>query len=235
MLQPEWLSQAEAILFAAGEPLTSEKIAAVLEITADDVTELMHELAQTYADNLRGIQLRKVAGGYQLVTKPSLLPIVQRLIEAQTVKLSNAAMETLAIIAFKQPVTRSEMEAIRGVKVDGVVNTLLEVNLIEEAGRKDTIGHPITYATTQNFLTTFGLDSVKDLLDLPEEILTPQEEAAEVAKAIDGEAVLSEPLFSDAEDETTQNELIAREEERITKEAADEPAVKTETKPEQED
>lgn len=183
MLQPEWLSQAEAILFAAGEPLTSEKIAAVLEITADDVTELMHELAQTYADNLRGIQLRKVAGGYQLVTKPSLLPIVQRLIEAQTVKLSNAAMETLAIIAFKQPVTRSEMEAIRGVKVDGVVNTLLDVNLIEEAGRKDTIGHPITYATTQNFLTTFGLDSVKDLLDLPEEILTPQEEAAEVARA----------------------------------------------------
>ena len=109
-----------------------------------------------------------MAGGYQLCAKPQHYELLKQLEKVQEVKLSAAAMETLAIVAFKQPVTRSEMEAIRGVKVDGVVNTLLDYGLICEAGRKDALGHPILYATTDKFLLTFGLSSLKDLPAMPD-------------------------------------------------------------------
>ena len=116
--------------------------------------------------------LRQVADGYQLVTKPVHYNVVSNLGRKKEVKLTNAAMETLAIIAFKQPITRAEMEAIRGVKVDGVVNTLLDLGLIAEAGRKKALGNPILYATTEKFLTVFGLpnlESLPPLEDVPEE------------------------------------------------------------------
>ena len=127
-------------------------------------------LEEDYQSKNRGICIRRVAGGYQLVTKPDFDNLIRQLVSQQELKLSSAAMETLAIIAFKQPVTRSEIEAIRGVKVDGVVNTLLDVGLICEAGRKDSIGKPILYGTTELFLTTFGFYSLEDLPPLPDDL-----------------------------------------------------------------
>ena len=140
----------EALLFAAGEPLTVAQIAEIMQLDKPQVWELLTLLEESY-------------------TKPQHYELLKQLEKVQEVKLSAAAMETLAIVAFKQPVTRSEMEAIRGVKVDGVVNTLLDYGLICEAGRKDALGHPILYATTDKFLLTFGLSSLKDLPAMPDE------------------------------------------------------------------
>ena len=134
----------EALLFAAGEPLTVAQIAGIMQLDKPQVWELLTMLEESYNEENRGLCLRKVAGGYQLCAKPQHY-------------------------AFKQPVTRGEMEAIRGVKVDGVVNTLLEYGLICEAGRKEALGRPILYATTDKFLLTFGLNSLKDLPALPDE------------------------------------------------------------------
>lgn len=159
----------EALLFAAGEPLTVAQIAGIMQLDKPQVWELLTMLEESYNEENSGLCLRKVAGGYQLCAKPQHYALLKQLERVQEVKLSAAAMETLAIVAFKQPVTRGEMEAIRGVKVDGVVNTLLEYGLICEAGRKDALGRPILYATTDKFLLTFGLNSLKDLPALPDE------------------------------------------------------------------
>ncbi len=159
----------EALLFAAGEPLTVVQIAGIMQLDKPQVWELLAMLEESYNEENRGLCLRKVAGGYQLCAKPQHYALLKQLERVQEVKLSAAAMETLAIVAFKQPVTRGEMEAIRGVKVDGVVNTLLEYGLICEAGRKEALGRPILYATTDKFLLTFGLNSLKDLPALPDE------------------------------------------------------------------
>lgn len=159
----------EALLFAAGEPLTVAQIAGIMQLDKPQVWELLTMLEESYNEENHGLCLRKVAGGYQLCAKPQHYALLKQLERVQEVKLSAAAMETLAIVAFKQPVTRGEMEAIRGVKVDGVVNTLLEYGLICEAGRKEALGRPILYATTDKFLLTFGLNSLKDLPALPDE------------------------------------------------------------------
>ncbi|MHC1718827.1 MAG: SMC-Scp complex subunit ScpB [Acidaminococcaceae bacterium] len=160
----------EALLFAAGEPLSKKRIADILQTETETVERLIALLEEDYRSKNRGICVRRVADGYQLVTKPDFDNLIRQLISQQELKLSSAAMETLAIVAFKQPVTRSEMEAIRGVKVDGVVNTLLDTGLICEAGRKESIGKPILYGTTELFLTTFGFNSIEDLPPLPEDI-----------------------------------------------------------------
>ncbi len=160
----------EALLFAAGEPLSKKRIADILQTETETIERLIALLEEDYRSKNRGLCIRHVAGGYQLVTKPDFDNLIRQLISQQELKLSSAAMETLAIVAFKQPVTRSEMEAIRGVKVDGVVNTLLETGLICEAGRKDSIGKPILYGTTELFLTTFGFDSLEELPPLPEDL-----------------------------------------------------------------
>ena len=160
----------EALLFAAGEPLSIKRIAEILQTETETVERLIALLEEDYQSKNRGICIRRVAGGYQLVTKPDFDNLIRQLVSQQELKLSSAAMETLAIIAFKQPVTRSEIEAIRGVKVDGVVNTLLDVGLICEAGRKDSIGKPILYGTTELFMTTFGFYSLEDLPPLPDDL-----------------------------------------------------------------
>lgn len=155
----------EAVLFAAGEPISVAELAAVMQLEKPQVWELLSSLEQMYKEENRGLMLRQTADAWQLVTKPVYYNMLLNLGQKKDVKLSNAALETLAIIAFKQPVTRAEMEAVRGVKVDGVLNTLLDLGLVEETGRKKALGSPILYATTSKFLTVFGL---KDLKDLPE-------------------------------------------------------------------
>ena len=168
MLQEFKLGQLEAILFAAGEPLSVPQLAELLGVNKPQTWELVGLLQEEYQSEKRGLELREVADGWQLCTKACHHEAVLQLANTQELKLSNAAMETLAIIAYRQPVTRAEMEAIRGVKVDGVVNTLLDWELIAEAGRKETIGHPILYKTTKRFLEVFGLKSLKDMPAMPE-------------------------------------------------------------------
>ena len=168
MQQEFKLAQLEAILFAAGEPLSVPQLAELLGLNKPQTWELIGMLQEEYQSEKRGLELREVAEGWQLCTKACHHEAVLQLANTQELKLSNAAMETLAIIAYRQPVTRAEMEAIRGVKVDGVVNTLLDWELIVEAGRKETIGHPILYKTTKRFLEVFGLKNLKDLPAMPE-------------------------------------------------------------------
>ncbi len=169
MSQQEYKTgQMEAILFAAGEPLSVPQLAELLGLNKPQTWELLGILQEEYRAENRGLELREVAEGWQLCTKACHHEAILQLANTQELKLSNASMETLAIIAYRQPVTRAEMEAIRGVKVDGVVNTLLEWELIAEAGRKETIGHPILYKTTKKFLEVFGLKTLKDLPAMPE-------------------------------------------------------------------
>lgn len=156
----------EALLFASGQPLPAAKIAQILDIHVDHVHALIGEMTDSMISEQRGLIIVEVAGGYQLCTKPSLVDIVSKLAEIQDSKLSAAALETLAIIAFKQPVTKQEIENIRGVKADRVITTLLDRALIKEVGRKEAIGRPILYGTTNEFLQCFGLKSLDDLPDI---------------------------------------------------------------------
>jgi segregation and condensation protein B len=168
MRQEHKLGQLEALLFAAGEPLGVPQLAELLGITKPQTWELLGLLQEDYKTERRGLELREVAEGWQLCTKACHHEAILQLANTQELKLTNASMETLAIIAYRQPVTRAEMEAIRGVKVDGVVNTLLEWELIAEAGRKETAGRPILYKTTKKFLEVFGLKTLKDLPAMPD-------------------------------------------------------------------
>ena len=162
MQQEFKLGQLEALLFAAGEPLGVPQLAELLGLNKPQTWELLGQLQEEYNTEKRGLELREVAEGWQLCTKACHHEAILQLANTQELKLSNASMETLAIIAYRQPVTRAEMEAIRGVKVDGVVNTLLEWELIAEAGRKETAGRPILYKTTKRFLEVFGLKTLKE-------------------------------------------------------------------------
>ena len=186
MFFDKFTAQLEAVLFAAGEPLSKAELADILGLDKPAVWELIANLQEAYAKENRGLMIREVADGYQLTTKPEHYEIVSSLAKKKDIKLTNAGMETLAIIAFKQPVTRAEMEQIRGVKVDGVVNTLLELGLIMEAGRKKALGNPILYATTPLFLTTFGLKSIDDL-PRPEEM---RQEPTEIQQILDLEGAM---------------------------------------------
>jgi segregation and condensation protein B len=156
----------EAILFVSGEPLSVDRLLGVVEGVAR--AELMSALRALQADYVaegRGLQLVEVAGGFQITTRPDCAPWIKRLERAREgAKLSRSAMETLAIVAYKQPVVRAEIEQIRGVDSAAVLKTLLERRLVRIVGRKDAPGRPIMYGTTKQFLQAFGL---KDLSDLP--------------------------------------------------------------------
>jgi segregation and condensation protein B len=156
----------EALIFASPDPLTPKTIYRILENEPrEDIEAALAELRREY-ERPGGLQLVEVAGGYQLVTRPDLHEWVRRLFhERTTQKLSVQALETLAVIAYKQPVTALEIAEIRGVNTAGVLNTLLERHFIKIVGRKAVVGRPCMYATTREFLIRFGL---KDLDDLPD-------------------------------------------------------------------
>jgi segregation and condensation protein B len=151
----------EALLFVASESLTIKQIAKLTHATEAQVALALQSIEAEYAD--RGIVLREVAGGYRFASAPAARDIVEAYLLPPKSNLSTPALETLAIIAYMQPVTRSEIEAIRGVASDSVVSTLLDRNLIAEAGRKDVVGRPMLYKTTPEFLESFGLRSLDDL------------------------------------------------------------------------
>jgi segregation and condensation protein B len=155
----------EALLFVAEEPLPLARLQEVLADEDPAATEAtIRELAERLEEEGRGLMVQEVAGGFRLATRPEAHAWIQRLQQVKPAKLSRPALETLAIIAYKQPITRAEIEAIRGVAVDGVIRTLLERGLIRMLGRKAEAGRPILYGTSTDFLEHFGF---KDLGDLP--------------------------------------------------------------------
>jgi len=154
----------ECLLFISSEPLSIREMSQALEIEDEAVQTAIEELSRSLEDS--GLQLVKVAGGYQLCTRPEYAEACAKLLHPSNQRLSRAALETLAVIAYRQPVTQPEIEAIRGVSVDGVIKTLLDRGLIKEAGRKPTVGRPILYCTTDEFLQHFGLADLSDLPDV---------------------------------------------------------------------
>jgi segregation and condensation protein B len=196
----------EAIVYVAEEPLTLVQIAASLQQPQERIQELLDQLVAEFDQPGHGVSIREVAGGYKMATKPEHHEAVRNFVKSlkPPLKLSLPALETLAVIAYKQPATGPEIMEIRGVQGGGVLKTLLDRKLIAVAGRKNVIGKPMLYKTTKEFLIQFGL---KDLSELPslkefEEIRrmafsdteTPSQEAGEAAAEPAGEAPVSEPV-----------------------------------------
>ncbi len=173
----------ESLLLITEEPLSLEKIKPVLpELSVKEITAALDELAAEYDERSAGFCLTKVAGGFQLRTRPEYTEYIQRLIQPKPARLSKAALETLAIIAYKQPVLRADIERVRGVDSGGVLRALLERKMVRILGRKEIPGRPLIYATTKLFLEVFGL---KDLTELPsaaeiESFGDPEEAEAEL-------------------------------------------------------
>lgn len=166
MSGPSLLHAMEALLFVACEPLTAQELANLLEIRPETAREAAEQLCEEYGE--RGLTLRRVAGGYQFVTPEAYAYLVERLYRPKYQQLSAAALEALAIVAYKQPITRAEVAAVRQVDSDSVINTLLERKLIREVGRVNSAGRAILYGTGEDFLTFFGLNSLSDLPRLEE-------------------------------------------------------------------
>src|SRR5271165_6778325 len=157
----------EAILMVADEPVAPHLLAQLLEISPTRVEELCTALAAAYDDEDRGFGLVRVAGGYRLQSHPDLAPYVERFVlEGQSARLSAAALETMAIVAYKQPVSRAQVSSIRGVNVDGVVRTLQQRGYIGEVGKDPGPGLAVLYGTTPLFLEKLGLDSLAELPNL---------------------------------------------------------------------
>ena len=161
----------EALLLVCDKSLLADQASEVLGLpyTAADARRLLLELVEEYQRSGRGIRILEVAEGFQLVTDPALYSFVTRLTRrVHSVKLSKPSLETLAIIAYRQPITRVEIEQVRGVDSSGVLDTLLRLNLIRVEGRKETVGRPLLYGTTREFLDHFGLKNLDDLPSLEE-------------------------------------------------------------------
>lgn len=181
----------EAVLFMAAEPLPLSDLAEILDVTPQQAELLASQLESEYAD--RGILVQRVAGGFQVATRPEYGHYVARLHKPERFRLSRAALETLAIVAYRQPVTRPEIDAIRGVNSDSPLGTLLQYELVCEAGRKDAPGRPLLYRTTEGFLGRFGLNSIADLPGLD----TIPTDEAEVGAAVESLSPEGKPEATD--------------------------------------
>ena len=209
----------EAIIFASGEEITVKQIKEILnnfeiKITPGQIEDCINELNQRYTENSQSFKIIKIAGGYQYSTREEYAPYIGKMFtEKQKKKLSPSALETLAITAYKQPITRSEIEFIRGVNVDYIVNSLIERELIHIIGRADTPGRPILYGTTKNFLKTLGIDSLGDLPKLKEinEILKNEKIEGITEADIDLFNSFANPLEEGAKD-TEQTSLYDTDE-----------------------
>jgi segregation and condensation protein B len=170
MTPQELKATLEAMIYAADEPASVAQLASAIGLDRAAVRAALDELVATYATDERGIEVREVAGGFKLYTKPQHHDAVRKFIKSlqPPLRLTMQALETLAVIAYKQPVTLPEIMDIRGVNAGGVLKTLLDRRLITTAGRKEAVGRPILYRTTKDFLVRFGLASVDDLPSLKE-------------------------------------------------------------------
>ena len=167
----------EGLLFAAGDPLSLEKLADILELDRKTARLILNNMAVALQNSKRGIMLREMDGCYQLCSRPEHVEYIRRLVEPrQKQALSQAAFETLSIVAYNQPVTRARIEMIRGVNSDSAISRLVERNLIKEAGRLDSPGKPMIYETTEEFLRSFGFKSTNDLPIIELDAMLPTEE-----------------------------------------------------------
>lgn len=178
-MQPNELAHIiEAILFVAGEPVSLEDLIKALDVTEVELRAALDRLESEYDFNRRGIRLNRFGSHVQLATRAEFAPYVERLLQpVQKQSLSQKAMETLAVVAYRQPVTKGDIEAVRGMKCDYSVQSLVNKGLIEEVGRKDALGRPILYGTTDKFLEHFGISSLAELPQLPEMEDMTQEDA----------------------------------------------------------
>ena len=154
----------ECLIFTSEVPLTIDKMRDVMEgMSKKEIKELIEELIEEYQNLKRGIYIREVAHGYQFCTKPEYADVIKKLRKSKPYHLSQPTLETLSIIAYKQPTTRAEVEVVRGVDCSGVIRSLLEKKLITILGKKDIIGRPFLYGTTSRFLEVFGLENLASL------------------------------------------------------------------------
>ncbi len=201
----------EAMLLVSSDPVSAPALASILSITPGECASLLAELQVEYQEKNRGIQLREVAGGWRLFTHPAFHEQVEALVLSwDTQRLSQAALETLAVIAYHQPVTREIVKGIRGVNSDGVISSLVDKGLVRELGRDPQHGQAIIYGTTSAFLEKFGLRSTKDLPDL--EQFAPDEQSRQfIRERLSGRSIQS-TLEETDDDLEEERELIDLEE-----------------------
>jgi segregation and condensation protein B len=223
----------EALIFASPQPITAREVAKVLQGVPKAAWQAaLEEIRADYAREGRGLQLVDVANGYQITTRPEYNDWVRELLDPKSpARLSIQALETLAVIAYKQPVTMPEVIELRGVKSGGVIKTLLEKRLIRIVGRKEVVGRPILYGTTRQFLLHFGL---KDLQELPKieefaEYLGEEIDVAGLKRAIEAPRPVEVPL---AEDAAAEMDLAAEEQPENAREAPQASAADLEVAPE---
>jgi segregation and condensation protein B len=202
----------EALLFASPDPLSVRRIKSVVPgLETDQVIETLNDLKADYEEDTRSFQIVEIGGGYQLTTKPDYALWVGKLVESRgKQRLSRAALETLAIIAYKQPVLRATLEGIRGVNVDGVLRTLMERDLVRIVGRADGPGRPLLFGTTRDFLMQFGLNKLDDLPGI-EEIEELVAGAPESTEADPGEDVLEGEDVPEGEEAPEGEEVVEDE------------------------
>lgn len=161
----------EGLMFTWGDPLSIKDISEVLDLNKKQTEEILKDMIDEFNYDRRGVQILRVNDTYQLGTRPEHFEWIKELsVPKDSRTLSNAALETLSIIAYKQPIIKSELEAIRGVKCDKAISTLIEKKLVKEVGRLEKTGRPRLYATTDDFLKAFGLDSIKELPNIEEQL-----------------------------------------------------------------
>lgn len=201
----------EAMLLVSSDPVSAPALASILSITPGECASLLAELQVEYQEKNRGIQLREVTGGWRLFTHPAFHEQVEALVLSwDTQRLSQAALETLAVIAYHQPVTREMVKGIRGVNSDGVISSLVDKGLVRELGRDPQHGQAIIYGTTSAFLEKFGLRSTKDLPDL--EQFAPDEQSRQfIRERLSGRSIQS-TLEETDDDLEEERELIDLEE-----------------------
>jgi segregation and condensation protein B len=200
---PEVRAVLEALIFASPQPITAREITQVMQgVPKEAWSQAMEEIRADYARDGRGLQLVEVAGGYQITTRPEYNDWIRELLDPKApTRLSIQALETLAVIAYKQPVTLPEVIELRGVKSGGVLKTLLEKRLIRIVGRKEVVGRPMLYGTTKEFLLHFGL---KDLAELPKieefaEVLGEEVDIVGLKRAIEAPRPVEVPLAEDTD------------------------------------
>ncbi|MBQ9757981.1 MAG: SMC-Scp complex subunit ScpB [Clostridia bacterium] len=197
----------ESVLFAAGEPVDVERLSDILDIDTKSTRAVVTALADKYDREMRGLRIIRLEDSYQMCTRREYSDYISKLVEPRrSLSLSNAAMEVLAIVAYKQPVTRAVIEQIRGVSCDTLVNKLLEKNFIEEVGRLDTPGRPMLFGTTDEFLRCFGIESVMELPEFDER----SQDAVALEDSIDfSENGETEDSAADTAEENAENQAAA--------------------------
>jgi segregation and condensation protein B len=224
MEDKEAKSVIESILFISGEPVSLDTMRKLIEIDKYNTDRLIKDLINDYSLRDTGLLIVEVAEGYQMVTNPACSPWIRKVLSTSMPKrLTQSSLETLAIVAYKQPIIKAEIEAIRGVNSDGVVKTLLERRLIKILGRKEAPGRPLMYGSTPEFLQQFGLKDLSELptlkefaeIDIPEPPETIPDESGELGPALQGEEEIAETAdtaYTGPDENQDQEELIKQEE-----------------------